>query len=67
MKTQVFDIIASARTGDKTVNDATNEILKLFKVDIFYCWDKLVTDASESWDDFIPCESQCDKCRNENL
>lgn len=29
LKTQIFDIIAAARTGNKTVNDATNEILLL--------------------------------------
>ena len=30
MKKKIFDIIAAARTGDKTVNDATNELLNLF-------------------------------------
>lgn len=29
IKTKIFDQVAAARTGQKTVNDATNEILRL--------------------------------------
>ena len=36
MKTKIFDIIAAARTGHKTVNEATNEVLFLFGVDITF-------------------------------
>ena len=32
MKEKIFDIIAAARTGQKTVNEATNEVLTLFNV-----------------------------------
>ena len=32
MKIKIFDIIAATRTGDKTVEDATQELLNLFSV-----------------------------------
>lgn len=32
LKTKIFDIIAAARTGDKTVNNATNEIISLIEL-----------------------------------
>ena len=44
MKEKIFDIIAAARTGDKTVNEATNEVLLLFNVIKSVCehdWQKL--------------------------
>ena len=31
----------------------------------FYCKDKLITNATEDFEDYIPCEKQCYLCKQE--
>ena len=58
MKEKIFDIIAAARTWEKTVNEATNEVLALYNVSGSVCEH-----------DFKPCDhpaiyefDKCTKC-----
>ena len=55
LKTKIFDQVAAARTGQKTVNEATESILDLFSV----------VGRSEQYHcelfDFGRCEQRCDK------
>lgn len=39
-------------------------LLDLQKND-FYCKDKCIANATECFDDYIPCDKMCDLCRNE--